>query len=229
MAERGPVIRDLPAEERPRERMEQYGPSALSTAELLAILLRVGSRGESALRLAERLLSQFGGLTGLAQARLPQLFALSGMGLAKATQIKAAFEIGKRLAASSEGPRPTVSCAEDAAKLVMEDLRYLQQECLVAVFLDTRNQVIRVHTLSVGTLTGSPAHPREIFREALAHGSANLILCHNHPSGDPSPSREDIALTSRLRQAGELMGVPLLDHIIIGGGKYVSLKEAGKM
>ncbi len=229
MAERGPVIRDLPAEERPRERMEQYGPSALSTAELLAILLRVGSRGESALRLAERLLSQFGGLAGLARARLPQLSALSGMGLAKATQIKAAFEIGKRLAASSEGPRPTVSCAEDAAKLVMEDLRYLQQECLVAVFLDTRNQVIRVHTLSVGTLTGSPAHPREIFKEALAHGSANLILCHNHPSGDPSPSREDIALTSRLRQAGELMGVPLLDHIIIGGGKYVSLKEAGKM
>jgi DNA repair protein RadC len=209
--------------------MEQYGAEALSTAELLAILLRVGSRGESALRLAERLLSQFSGLAGLARARIPQLSALSGIGLAKAAQIKAAFELGKRLAASVEGPRPTVGNADDAARLVMEDLRYRQQECLLAIFLDTRNQVIRIHTVSVGTLTGSPAHPREIFKEALAHGSANLIVCHNHPSGDPSPSREDVALTLRLKQAGDLMGVALLDHLIIGDGKYVSLKDAGKL
>jgi len=229
MTEHGFVIRDLPAEERPRERMQQYGPEALSTAELLAILLRVGSKGESAVRLAERLLSEFGGLVGLARARIPQLSAVSGIGLAKAAQIKAAFELGRRLAASAEGPRPTIGKAQDAARLVMEDLRYRQQECLLAVFLDTRNQVIRVHTVSVGTLTGSPAHPREIFKEALAHGSASLIVCHNHPSGDPSPSRDDITLTARLKQAGDLMGVPLLDHIIIGDGKYVSLKETGKL
>jgi len=229
MSERPLVIRDLPAEERPRERMEQYGPEALSTAELLAILLRVGSRGESALRLAERLLSQFGGLVGIARARVPQLSAPPGMGLAKAAQLKAAFELGKRLAASAEGPRPVVTGAKDAAMLVMEDLRYRQQECFVAIFLDTRNQVIRTQTISVGTVAGSPAHPREVFKEALAHGSANLIVCHNHPSGNPSPSREDITLTQRLKQAGDLMGVPLLDHIIIGDGSYVSLKDAGAM
>jgi DNA repair protein RadC len=122
-----------------------------------------------------------------------------------------------------------VSNAQEAAKLVMEGLRYRQQECLAAIFLDTRNQVICVRTITVGTLNGSPAHPREIFREALAQGCAHIIICHNHPSGDPSPSRDDIALTARLVQVGELMGMPVLDHIIIGDGKYISLKEAGKM
>jgi len=229
MPEHGLVIRDLPANERPRERMEQFGPEALSTAELLAIVLRVGSRGESAVRMAERLLSQFGGLAGIARARVPQLAALPGMGLAKACQVKAAFELGKRLATSAEGPRPAIGRADDAARLVMEDLRYQEQECLVAIFLDIRHQVIRVQTVSVGTLTGSMARPREIFKEALAHGSANLIICHNHPSGDPTPSQEDLALTQRLKQAGELMGVPLLDHLVIGNGRYVSLKEAGRM
>jgi DNA repair protein RadC len=229
MSDHGLVIRDLPQQERPRERMQQYGPEALSNAELIAILLRVGSKGESAVRMAERLLSEFGGLVGLTRARIPQLSAIPGIGLAKATQIKAAFELGRRLATTSDGPRPTINNAWDAAKLVMEDLRYQQQERLVAIFLDTRNQVIRVHTVSVGTLTGSPAHPREIFREALAHGSANLIVCHNHPSGDPSPSRDDIALTARLKQAGDLMGVTLLDHIIIGDGRHISLKEIGTL
>jgi len=229
MGERGLVIRDLPVGERPRERMAQYGPEALSTAELLAIVLRVGSRGESAVRLAERLLSQFGGLGGVARARIPQLAELPGLGLAKAAQVKAAFELGKRLATSTEGQRPVVRTASDAATLVMEDLRYREQECLAAIFLDTRNQVIRAQVLTVGTLTGSPAHPREVFKEALAHGSANLILCHNHPSGDPTPSQDDIALTARMAKAGEVMGVAVLDHIIIGAGRYVSLKEAGRM
>jgi len=229
MGEHGLVIRDLPASERPRERLEQYGPESLSTAELLAIVLRVGSRGESAVRLAERLLSEFGGLAGIARARIPQLSSLPGVGLAKAAQLKAAFELGKRLATSIDGPKAVVGGASDAAALVMEDLRHRQQECLAAIFLDTRNQVICVRILTVGTLTGSPAHPREVFREALAQGCASLIVCHNHPSGDPTPSKDDIALTARLVQAGELMGVPLLDHIVIGGGRYISLKEAGKM
>jgi len=229
MGEHGLVIRDLPASERPRERLEQYGPESLSTAELLAIVLRVGSRGESAVRLAERLLSEFDGLAGIARARIPQLSALPGVGLAKAAQLQAAFELGKRLATSVDGPKAVVRGASDAAALVMEDLRHRQQECLGAIFLDTRNQVICVRILTVGTLTGSPAHPREVFREALAQGCASLIVCHNHPSGDPTPSKDDIALTARLVQVGELMGVPLLDHIVIGGGRYVSLKEAGKM
>jgi len=229
MTERGVVIRDLPAGERPRERMAQYGPEAMSTVELLAILLRVGSRGESAIRLAERLLAEFGGLVGMAKARIPQLSAPPGMGLAKAAQIKAAFELGKRLATSVEGPRPVIRNASDAAALMMEELRYREQECLAAILLDARNQVIRTLVLMIGTLTGSPAHPREVFKEALAHGCASLIVCHNHPSGDPTPSRDDIALTTRLAQAGEIMGIPLLDHLIIGDGRFVSLKEAGRM
>ncbi len=229
MADRSLVIRDLPASERPRERLEQYGPESLSTAELLAIVLRVGSRGESAIRLAERLLSQFRGLSGLARARVPQLAALPGMGLAKASQVKASFELGKRLAASVDGARPVVRGAADAAALVMEELRHKEQECLAAVFLDTRNQVICTRVLMIGTLTGSPAHPREVFREALAQGCASLIVCHNHPSGDPTPSKDDVALTARLVQAGELMGVPVLDHIVVGDGRYVSLREAGRM
>jgi len=229
MSKRSLVIRDLPVGERPRERMEQYGPEALSTAELLAIVLRVGRRGESAVHLAERLLSEFDGLPGIARARIAQLSALPGMGLAKAAQVKAAFELGKRLATSVEGPRAVVRNAADAAALVMEELRHREQECLAAIFLDTRNQVLRVRILTVGTLTGSPAHPREVFKEALAQGSASLILCHNHPSGDPTPSRDDITLTGRMVKAGEVMGVPVVDHIIIGEGRYVSLKEAGRM
>ncbi|MBN1458637.1 MAG: DNA repair protein RadC [Armatimonadetes bacterium] len=229
MSKRDLIIRDLPVSERPRERLEQFGPEALSNAELLAILLRVGSRGESAVRLGERLLSQFSGLAGIASARLPQLSALPGIGLAKAAQVKAAFELGKRLAASVDGPKAIVRNAGDAAALLMEDLRHRSQECLAAIFLDTRNQVICVRVLSIGTLTGSPAHPREVFREALLYRSAKLIVCHNHPSGDPAPSKEDVALTARLVEAGDLIGVPLLDHIIIGAGRYVSLKEAGRM
>ncbi len=229
MPDRGPVIHDLPAGERPRERMEQYGASALSTAELIAILLRVGSRGESAIRLAERLLSRFGSLAGIAKARIPQLSELPGVGLAKAAQIKAAFELGKRLATSPEDARPVVSSATDAVALVMEDLRYREQECIAVILLDVRNQVIRVPIISIGTLTGSPAHPREIFREAITHNAHTIIVVHNHPSGDPSPSPEDLALTSRLVKAGEVNGIAVNDHIIIGGGRYVSLKAAGKM
>ena len=229
MTERPVVIRDLPAQERPRERLQQYGAETLSNAELLAILLRVGTRGESALRMADRLLRDLDGLAGIARARLPQLSSQPGLGLAKGAQLLAAFEIGKRLAASVEQGRPTVSSARDAAALVMEEMRYLDQECLVALFLDVRNQLIRKKTIMMGTATGSPAHPREIFREAVAHGAVNLIVLHNHPSGDPSPSRDDVALTQRLVEVGKLMGIPLVDHIVIGNGKHMSLRELGKI
>jgi DNA repair protein RadC len=229
MTERPVVIRDLPMEERPRERLQQYGAETLSNAELLAILLRVGSRGESAVRMAERLLRDLGGLTGIAKARLPQLCSQSGLGLAKGAQLLAAFELGKRLAATSEQGRPVVANAADAAALVMEELRYLDQECLVALFLDVRQQLIRKKTIMMGTATGSPAHPREIFKEAVAHSAVKLIIVHNHPSGDPSPSSDDLLLTQRLVEAGKLMGIELLDHLIIGAGKYLSLRELGKM
>ena len=229
MTERSVVIRDLPMEERPRERLQQYGAETLSNAELLAILLRVGTRGESAVRMAERLLRDLGGLTGIAKARLPQLSSQSGLGLAKGAQLLAAFELGKRLAAVAEQGRPVVANAADAAALVMDELRYLDQECLVALFLDVRQQLIRKKTLTMGTATGSPAHPREIFGEAVKHSAVKLIVAHNHPSGDPSPSADDLALTKRLAEAGKLMGIEVLDHIIIGAGKYLSLRELGKI
>lgn len=229
MTEHSLVIRDMPEDERPREKMAQYGPDALSNAELLAILLRVGSKGESAVRMAERLLSTFGGLVELTQARIPQLAEQRGLGLAKAAQLKAAFELGKRIALAQSGSRPVIGNASAAAALVMEELRYLQQECLMSILLDTKNRLLALRRLTLGTLSGSPAHPREVFKEAVAHSAASLILCHNHPSGDPTPSADDISLTARLVKAGEVMGIPVVDHLIIGNGRYISLKDAGRM
>jgi len=223
------VIRDLPAEERPRERLARYGPEALSNAELLAILLRVGSRGESAVGLAQRLLSERGGLRGIATATVESLSAIPGVGLAKAAQLKAAFELGKRLAATTDVDRPTIGNPADAANLVMEDLRYRDQECFLAIFLDVRNRVLGLRIITTGSLSKNIIHPRELFKEAVSRSSASLIVCHNHPSGDPTPSEEDRQLTRRLVEAGELMGIPVLDHLVIGAGRFVSLKEKGLM
>ncbi len=223
------TIHDLPAEERPRERLEKYGAESLSNTELLAILLRVGVKGESAVRMAERLLHEMGGLSGLAKATTPQLGALHGFGLAKAAQLQAALELGRRMAALSEDARPQILDARDASRQVMEEMRHLQQEHLVALLLDSRSQLLRKVTISKGTLTGSPAHPREVFKEAIAHSAASLLLVHNHPSGDPTPSRDDVLMTERLVKVGELMGVTVVDHLIIGNGRYISLKEAGRM
>jgi len=221
------IIRDLPEEERPRERLAKRGPEALANSELLAILLRTGSAKESALGLASRLLSRFGGLRGIAQATVEQLSEVSGMGLAKAAQLKAAFELGKRLAVSSDEARPTIGSPGDAASLVMEEVRYQDREHFLALFLDSRNRVIAQRTISVGSLQSNIVHPREVFKEAISRSSASLIVLHNHPSGDPTPSEDDRAITARLKEAGNLIGIPLLDHIIIGGGRFVSLKEKG--
>jgi DNA repair protein RadC len=221
------IIRDLPEAERPRERLAKNGAEALANAELLAILLRTGSAKESALGLANRLLSQFGGLPGIAQATVEQLSAISGLGLAKAAQLKAAFELGKRLAVYNEDSRPMVTSPAEAAGLVMEVLRHEQKEHFIALLLDTRNRVIAQETISVGSLQANIVHPREVFKAAISRSAAALIVLHNHPSGDPAPSEEDRAITSRLVEAGALIGIPLLDHIIIGAGRFVSLKEQG--
>lgn len=222
-------IREMPADERPRERLARYGPEALATAELLAIILRTGTARESALGLANRLLSRFGSLRGIATASVEELSSVPGMGLAKAAQLRAAFELGKRLAMTGETPRPIVRSPADAANLVMEDLRHRDKEYFQAILLDTRNRVIGVTTISIGSLSQSVVHPREVFKEAISRSCAALILCHNHPSGDPSPSEEDAAITRRLVEAGKLLGMPVLDHIIIGQGSYLSLKERGLM
>ncbi|MCL4266764.1 MAG: DNA repair protein RadC [Anaerolineae bacterium] len=221
------MIRDMAAGERPRERLVQVGPTAVSTAELLAILLRTGVPGENVVRLAERLLIQFKDLPGLARASIPELMTVHGVGEAKAVEIKAALEIGRRLLASAPQEKPRVSSPADAANLLMSEMMFLEKEHLKLVLLDTRNNVLGTPTIYVGSLNTSVIRVAELFRAAIKENAAAFIVAHNHPSGDPSPSPEDIRVTRQLAQAGKLLDIEVLDHVIIGHQRYVSLKERG--
>ena len=221
------TIHDLPQGERPRERLRHYGPGALSTPELLAIILRVGTGSENAVRLAERLLASFEGLPGLAQATVSELCQEKGIGPAKAVQIKAALEMGRRLLTTSPHERPQVRSPADAANLLMAEMSLLQQEHLRVVLLDTRNRVLGIPTVYVGSLKSAMVRVAEVFRHAVRINAAAMIVAHNHPSGDPTPSPEDVQVTRTLVEAGQLLSIELLDHIIIGRQRYVSLKERG--
>lgn len=223
------VLRDVPHEERPRERMMRYGAEALSHAELLAILLRTGTQRQSAIHLAGSVLQQCGSLRNLMDMSMEQLTAIRGIGPAKALQLRAGIELGRRITRSKLGETVTVRKPQDAADYVMEELRYLKKEHFLCLFLNTKNHIIAQETLSVGTLNASLVHPREVFRAAIQRSSASIICVHNHPSGDPTPSPEDIALTKRLVEAGELVGIEVLDHLVIGDARFVSLKEQGYM
>lgn len=222
-----PMIRDMAAGERPRERLVQVGPTAVSTAELLAILLRTGVPGENVVRLAERLLIQFKDLAGLARASIPELMTVHGIGEAKAVEIKAALEIGRRLLATAPQEKPRVTSPADAANLLMSEMMFLEKEHLKLVLLDTRNNVLGTPTIYVGSLNTSVIRVAELFRAAIRENAAAFIVAHNHPSGDPSPSPEDIRVTRQLAQAGKLLDIEVLDHVIIGHQRYVSLKERG--
>jgi DNA repair protein RadC len=221
------AIRELPSNERPRERLQHYGASVLSTAELLAIQLRIGSQERSALGLAELLLSQFEGLRGVANASIEQLSKVKGIGPVKAVEIAAAFELGRRYAALSEEAKPVIRSPEDVANLLMPELRDVKKEHLKSILLDSKNRVLRITTVSIGILDSSLVHPREVFKEAILASSASLIVAHNHPSGDPTPSVEDKRITERLAECGQLLGIELLDHIILGDNRWISLKERG--
>ncbi|MCB8966527.1 MAG: DNA repair protein RadC [Chloroflexota bacterium] len=221
------MIRDMAEQERPRERLLQVGAQAVSTAELLAIILRTGSGGENVLRLAERLLSQFQDLAGLARASVAELTNVKGVGPAKAVEIKAALEIGRRLMASAPQERPRVTSPSDAANLLMSEMMFLEQEHLRLILLDTRNRVLNTPTIYIGSLNTSVVRIGELFRAAIKENAAAFIVAHNHPSGDPSPSPEDVNVTKQIVQAGKLLDIELLDHIIIGHQRYVSLKERG--
>jgi DNA repair protein RadC len=223
------TLRELPTEERPRERMLQQGAGALSHAELLAILLRTGTFAESAVRLAQRILTECGGLRSLVDMTKDQLTEIKGIGDAKALQIQASIELGRRLARSQMNETVTIRSPENVNDLLREELRYLQKEHFVCLFLNTKNHVIGQETLSMGSLNASIVHPREVFRAAIKRSSAALICVHNHPSGDPTPSPEDIQITHRLVEAGAIIGIEVLDHVIIGDHKFVSLKEQGYM
>jgi len=221
------MIRDLPQGERPRERFATCGASSLSNTELLAILLRTGVRGESVLDMAERILAHFGGLRGLAGASLEEITSMPGVGRAKATAVLAAAELGRRLFGLEMEQCPIVRTPHDVAELLMGRLRFLDREHFLVVLLSARNQPLGVETISVGHLTASLVHPRELFKSAIQKSAAAIILAHNHPSGDPMPSQEDLLLTKRLREGGELLGIEILDHVIFGDNKYASLKEKG--
>lgn len=219
------TMKSLPRELRPRERMQISGPGALSSAELLAIILGTGSREESALELAHRLLLEPRGLRFLAEVSLEELCRLKGIGLAKAAQIKAAVELGKRLACLGPSARPVVRSPQEVSTLVMEEMCYLDREHFRVILLNTKNQVLAVDTISIGSLNSSLVHPREVFKKAIQCSAAAVILVHNHPSGDPTPSPEDLEITRRLAEAGRLLGIEVLDHIIVGDHTFCSFKE----
>ncbi|HSJ54563.1 MAG TPA: DNA repair protein RadC, partial [Anaerolineae bacterium] len=222
-----PTIKDLPCSERPRERLLQAGPLALSTAELIAIILGTGVREENVVRVSQRLLGTFGSLSGLAQANAAELMAAKGLGPAKVAQIKAALELGRRLQVESPDARPQVRSPADAANLLMSEMSLLEQEHLRVMLLDTKNRVLETPTVYVGSLNTSLIRVGELFRAAIRANCAAVIVVHNHPSGDPTPSPEDVAVTRQIAEAGKLLDVDVLDHLIIGRQRFVSLKERG--
>lgn len=217
-------IQDMPGNERPRERLLHYGAAALSNVELLAIILRTGTAQENVLHLAERILARYQGLQGIAHASPEELQEIAGLGSAKATQILAALEIGKRAIVYQAEERPIIASAGDAAQLVI-DMGNLRQEQVRIILLDNGRRVIAIPTVYMGTLNTSVLRVSEIFREAITRNSPAVILAHNHPSGDPAPSPEDVELTRTLVAAGKLLDIQVLDHLIIGHTRWVSLKD----
>ena len=220
-------IADLHKSDRPRERLAALGPQALTNAELIAILLRVGVKGENAVTVGQRLLNKFGGLTGLHRAPFAELKKQHGLADAKAAQIKAAIELGRRLTLESPEERPTINSPADAAALVVYEMSALEQEHLRVILLDRRNRVLETVEIYKGSVNSSQIRVGEIFKEAIRKNASALIVIHNPPSGDPTPSPDDVAVTRAIVQAGKLMDVDVLDHMVIGQGKWVSLKERG--
>jgi DNA repair protein RadC len=220
-------ITDLAESERPRERLARLGPQALSTAELMGILLRVGVSGENAVQVGQRLLNTFGGISGLHRADFDEVCNQRGIGQAKAAQIKAALELGYRLSIESPEDRKAIHSPQDAADLVKYEMSALEQEELWVMLLDTRNRVLRIDTIYRGSLNSSQVRVGELFKNAIRRAAAAIIVVHNHPSGDPTPSPDDVAVTRAIVQAGKLLDIEVLDHLIIGSGQYVSLKERG--
>ena len=219
----GVTIKELPAELRPRERLRTSGAGSLSTAELLALVLGTGTRRATALEVGATLLGRFRSVGGLAQATLEELVTLPGVGETKAARVLAALELARRLL---EPPpqRRIIRSAADAAALCAS-MHTLDREHFRAILLNTRHEVLGVADVSIGGLASAPVHPREVFKEAVRHSAAGVIVVHNHPSGHPEPSRDDILITEQLRAAGRLMGIEVLDHIIIGERAFVSLRE----
>lgn len=226
IATKGYTIKDLPISERPREKLYSQGVEALSNTELLAIIIRTGSREDTAIDLARRILSLDNrGIAYLADVTLEELMELKGIGASKACQIMATIEIGKRL--SKRGPQDKIKVTSPLVlvDLLMDEMRYLNKEFFKIAILDTKNQILSIENISIGTLNASIVHPRDVFKISIKRNANSIILIHNHPSGDTTPSSEDINITNRLIDGGNLIGIKVLDHIIIGDNKYLSFKE----
>jgi DNA repair protein RadC len=220
-------IADLQESERPRERLKSRGAGALTDAELLAILLRVGMPGENAVEMGQRLLQNLDGLDGIQRAPFEELMNEPGIGEAKAAQIKAAIELGQRLTGQEHRERVTINKPADAAALLQYEMSALEQEHLRVILLDTRNHVLDTKEIYHGSVNTAQVRPADVFKPAIRRSATALIVVHNHPSGDPTPSPDDVAVTRELVKAGELIDIKVLDHIIIGQGRHVSMKERG--
>lgn len=220
-------VKGLPDQDRPRERLYHVGARELSLQELVAIVVGGGSPGSGAPILALRVVEEFGDLVSLGRAGVDELTRIPGIGFARACQLVASFELGKRFARQSRTNGSRVRTPQDIARLFMDEMMHHDREHFKAAYLDTKNQLLKVVTVSIGSLNASIVHPREILKPAISTSAASIILVHNHPTGDPTPSKEDIEFTSRFAKCGELIGIELLDHVIIGAGRYQSLKEGG--
>ena len=234
MNEMKQTIRELPESSRPYEKCLQWGPSVLSDSELLAVILRNGVQGTNSLVLADQILSltkdtSYPGLLGLLHMSIPDLMKVNGIGKVKAVQLKCIGELSKRMASAVARPRLSFNEPITIAKYYMEHLRHEEQEVLIVMLLDGRNHLLKEETISRGTVNGTLITPREIFMEALKYHAVAVVLVHNHPSGDPTPSECDREITERVYTSGELLGVKLLDHIVIGDQKYISFREQGML
>lgn len=223
------MIRDAHTVDRPRERLRQNGAQQLTNQELLAIIFRVGIKNLSVTQLAANVLTHFEHLHDIKDATIEELIEINGIGEVKAIELLAAIELGRRVSAKQVQNRWTIRTPDDAATLLMSDMTNLKQEHFVVLYLNVKNQVIHKQTIFMGSLNASIVHPREIFREAVKRSAASIICAHNHPSGNPTPSSEDIDVTKRIQHAGEVLGIELLDHVIIGDHQFISLKEKGFM
>ncbi len=222
-----PRVKDWPRDERPRERLIRYGAESLSDAQLLAIILRTGGARKGVVALGMELLDRFKGLREIDCASIADLSSVKGIGTAKIAQLKAAFALGKRLMSESPDGNTVFSSSRAVYTYFAPRFKNLKKEAFLSLLLDTKNRLIKEAAVTEGTLTNSLIHPREAFREAVRESAASVIFVHNHPSGDPEPSRDDIAVTERLKATGEIIGIKVLDHVIVGDGKYASLKERG--
>lgn len=218
-------VHDIPVDDRPRERLQKYGAQFLSSADLLAIILRTGTSGENVMELATKLLAKYGGLSGLLQVDFHLLCHEHGLGMAKSAQLKAALELGRRLGNEQRDKRIQIRSADEAAQIVRMELMHLPHEEMHIIVLDSKNHLVEYSQRYKGTVNGSVVRVAELFRSAIIRNCPRIILCHNHPSGDPTPSPEDYSVTREVIKAGSLLDIELLDHIVIGNPRYISIKE----